>query len=145
MFQIENRGQALVSTNYWDSEDAQHGYCFLSWNAGAARLLVPDALKPQLPAMRSAASVIISRGPLVDDDHRDCLELLFEDHSDSPFVIHLSTEQSDRVLPASEHGSRFTVAIWTRGGCKARLPGGYRQVDALPCLKSWSAAPASDG
>lgn len=45
MFFIENEGQAVARTDYWQSVQAQAGYVYLSWNAGAARLLVPDAAK----------------------------------------------------------------------------------------------------
>ncbi len=52
MFFIENEGQAVAGTDYWQSVQAQAGYVYLSWNAGAARLLVPDAAKHLLREMR---------------------------------------------------------------------------------------------
>ncbi len=52
MFFIENEGQAVTRTDYWQSVQAQAGYVYLSWNAGAARLLVPDAAKHLLREMR---------------------------------------------------------------------------------------------
>lgn len=61
MFFIENEGQAVARTDYWQSVQAQAGYVYLSWNAGAARLLVPDAAKHLLREMRGAEYVIISR------------------------------------------------------------------------------------
>ena len=54
MFFIENEGQAVAGTDYWQSVQAQAGYVYLSWNAGAARLLVPDAAKHLLREMRGA-------------------------------------------------------------------------------------------
>ncbi|EFM3454819.1 hypothetical protein HB548_005033 [Escherichia coli] len=83
MFFIENEGQAVAGTDYWQSVQAQAGYVYLSWNAGAARLLVPDAAKHLLREMRGAEYVIISKGTL---DGRDALELVFEDGSDAPFI-----------------------------------------------------------
>ncbi len=35
---IKNSGQAIAETNYWQSEYANKGYVFLSWNAGAAQI-----------------------------------------------------------------------------------------------------------
>lgn len=96
MFFIENEGQAVAGTDYWQSVQAQAGYVYLSWNAGAARLLVPDAAKHLLREMRGAEYVIISKGAL---HGRDALELVFEDGSDAPFVIHMLSEQCDRLLP----------------------------------------------
>src|ERR1700744_5802447 len=44
MITIANDGQNLITTNYWDSEYAKMGLIYLTWNAGAARLLLPDVL-----------------------------------------------------------------------------------------------------
>lgn len=52
MFFIENEGQAVARTDYWQSVQAQAGYVYLSGNASAARLLVPDAAKHLLREMR---------------------------------------------------------------------------------------------
>ncbi|EAY3673144.1 hypothetical protein FGR80_23295, partial [Salmonella enterica] len=113
MFFIENEGQAVAGTDYWQSVQAQAGYVYLSWNAGAARLLVPDAAKHLLREMRGAEYVIISKGML---HGRDALELIFEDGSDAPFVIHMLSEQCDRLLPENNQGGGFVVTVWTRGG-----------------------------
>jgi hypothetical protein len=134
MIKIENKGQQVVSTNYWGSEHAKRGYFYLSWNAGAARLLVPDSMKAQIREMKSAEYVVVSRGKF---EGRDALELMFEDGSDSPYVVHMVTEQTDRLIPESDQGGGFVVAVWTRSGMKLRLPGKYREVDVLPCLAAW--------
>lgn len=135
MFTFENQGQRLLKTNYWASEHAQAGYFFLSWNAGAARLLIPDAQKSALKDMKTAKEVIISRGKW---QGRDALELLFEDGTDSPYAIHLVSEQTDRLIPEEQQGGGFVVTLWTCGGLKARLTGKYRVVDTLPDLRPWT-------
>lgn len=137
MITIENAGQRIVATNYWDLEHAKAGFCFLSWNAGAARLLLPDSQKAMLRDMKTARYVVISRGPWTDQGGRDSLELMFEDETDSPFCLHLLSGQSDRMLPEGNQGGGFVVTVWTRGGEKLRLPGKYREVSALPCLEPW--------
>lgn len=63
MLKIENRGQVIASTDYWNSEHAVAGYCYLSWNAGAARLLVPALREQWLKEMSGAKYVVVSRGP----------------------------------------------------------------------------------
>ncbi len=138
MLLIKNKGQAIAETNYWSSEHAANGLLYLSWNAGAARLLVPDAVKSMLAEMRGARYVLVSRGPWFEHGNRDSLELLFEDGSDSPFCVHLVAEQTDRLLPEDNQGGGFMVAVWTRGGEKLRLPGKYRVVAGIPCLDPWS-------
>ena len=135
---ISNRGQAIEDTNYWDHPNAQAGYFYLSWTAGAARLLVPDNQKLSVREMRSAKYVIVSRGPWHDQGGREAVELLFEDESDCPYCLHLVAEQCDKLIPAAEQGGGFVMTVWTRGGLKLRLPAKYRMVDAIPCMKEWS-------
>ena len=136
---IQNRGQALLATDYWDSPNARAGYFYLSWNAGAWRVLVPDNQKPALREMRTAVEVIVSRGPWSDQGGREALELLWEDGSDNPYCLHLVAEQTDRLLPDTDQGGGFVITAWTRGGLKGRWPGRYRRVDHIPYLEPWSA------
>jgi hypothetical protein len=137
MLTIQNEGQAIKATNYWDSEHARNGLVYLSWNAGAGRVLIPDSVKPRLREMKGAREVIVSRGPWTDQGGRDALELLWEDGSDNPFCLHLSAEQCDRLIPEAQQGGGFVIATWTRGGLQERWPGRYRVVDAIPCLLPW--------
>lgn len=135
---IRNEGQAIVETNYFDTRNAQAGYLFVSWNAGAARILLPETQIALLREMRTGKHVIISRGPL---DGRDALELLFEDGSDAPFAAHVLMEQTDRSLPETDQGGGLVVTVWSRHGGqlreRLRLPGKYRTVESLPCLDAW--------
>ena len=134
-----NRGQALTNTNYWNHELAQAGYLFLSWNAGAARLLVPDSQKPMLREMKSVKYVVLSRGPLLVNGRGviEGLELLFEDESNNPLVLMMEMEQSALIPSDLAQGANFTLIVYTRGGEKLRLPGKFRRVSSIPCLKHW--------
>jgi hypothetical protein len=138
MMLIENHGQAIRSTTYWDSDQAKAGLLYLSWNVGAARLLIPDSAKPLLREMTGARLVIVSRGPWLEHGRRDALELLWEDGSDAPFCVHLVAEQTDRLIPEEQQGGGFAVTAWTRGGIKARWPGKYRVVPQIPDASPWS-------
>lgn len=138
MIQIDNESQKILSTNYWESEDALRGMLFLSWNAGAARVLLPDSHVLLLKEMQSGKYVIISRGPWTEQGDREGLELLFEDNSYSPFCLYLLAEQCDRLLPDTDQKSNFSVNVWTREGEKLRLPGKYRQVESVPSLAPWA-------
>ena len=137
MITISNRGQAILSTNYWDSDHAAWGLFFLSWNAGAARLLVPDGQRSALRDMQGAREVLVSRGPWTDQGGRDALELLWEDGSDAPFCIHLLADQTDRMIPETDQGGGLVVTAWTRGGQKGRWPARYRVVPEVPWLRPW--------
>ena len=136
--QIANSGPEITETNYWDGAHSRAGFYFLSWNAGVARLLVPDVRAGDLRDMRTAQYVIVSRGPWPEQDGREGLELLFEDGSDAPFCLHLSAEQCDRLLPDADQGAGFSVVAWTRSGKFASWPGKYRKVTRIPCLEPWS-------
>lgn len=117
MITIENDGRLIRSTNYWDSEHARLGYFFLSWNAGAARLLVPDSQTSQIKEMRTGDVVIISREPL---EGRPATLIIFDDHTQEPYSVHVLDEQSDRV-PSREPGG-FLFFAWTREGEQLCLP-----------------------
>lgn len=138
MITVENAGQRIVRTNYWTSEQAIAGYFYLTWNAGAGRILIPDAQKSALREMRSAEMVIVSSGPWIEHSGRMALELLFEDSSDIPFCLHMVAEQTDRMLPDTDQGGGFVITAWTRGGEKGRWPGRFRKVESIPCLDSWT-------
>jgi hypothetical protein len=135
---IQNRGQSILTTDYWDSDHARAGYCFLSWNAGSGRVLIPDSQKALLREMKTAREVIVSRGSWHDQDGREALELMWEDDSDAPFCLHLVAEQCDRLLPDTDQGGGFVIAAWTRGGLKGRWPGRYRRVERIPYLEPWT-------
>lgn len=134
MITIQNDGQRIANTNYWQSPQAAKGYCYLSWNAGAARVLVPRAMEPHVTEMKTGEFVVISRGRF---EGRDALELMFEDQSDAPYCLHIVAEQCDRVIPDTEQGAGFAVAVWTEAGKQLELPGRYRTVDQLPCMQEW--------
>src|SRR5438034_971361 len=118
LIQISNNGKELKYTNYWDMDHAKQGFFYLSWNAGAARLLVPASQESQIEEMSSAKYVIISKGKL---SGKDALELMFEDDSDAPFCLYLDQAQTDRNLPAKDQGSGFDFCVWTQEGKKATI------------------------
>lgn len=140
--ELQNNGQEIISTNYFDTTHAQRGYFYLSSNAGAFRLLVPDGQIPVIEECKTATEVIISRGPWPEQGRQDAIEILFEDRSDSPYAIHLSSEQVDR-LPLDQDQDirgqppRWRFAAWARAGKALELPCRYRRVKEIPCLRKW--------
>jgi len=134
---IENNGREIKNTNYWNSPHAKRGFLFLTWNAGAARLLVPGSARGILAEMRGAREVIVSRGPWIEQGRREALEMLWEDGSDAPFCLHLVAEQTDRLIPESDQGGGFIVSAWTRDGKRGEWPGKYRVVPEIPWLQPW--------
>lgn len=132
---IGNNGQKIVKTNYWQTKHAEKGFVYLSWNAGAGRLLVPKNQEHILDEMKTGVYVIVSRGKW---NERDALELLFEDNTDAPYSISIVSDQTDRLLPETDQGGGFVIAVWTENGKQLELPAKYREVESLPCLLAWS-------
>jgi len=133
---ITNKSQAIASTNYFDSEFAASGDFFLSLSSGALRLLMPDNQKSALRDMRSAKYVIVTRGPWQERGGIEAVELLFEDHSEMPYVLTLPYWQCDWMI-AGRQGDIFNFSVWTRGGMKIMTTGRNRGKHPLPCLKAW--------
>lgn len=139
---IRNDGELIVGTNFWSTDLAARGFCYLSWNAGAARLLLPAAQAPLLEEMQTGKDVVLSCGPW-PEQKRDGIEILFDDGSENPFALHLDQRQSDRTpdtIPLAPF--HFTVWLPPEAGQLPTLAFCYpyaklRRVDALPCLKAW--------
>lgn len=139
MIIFRNDGTQIAHTNYWTSDLAKAGYAFLSYNAGAARLLLPPALAPAVEEMKLAREVILSVGHW-PAKQADGVEVMFEDDSDSPWALHMSLEQCDRRLPEDNQGGGFFVSVWTEDlGEVFRLPARFRKVAQIPCLAPWQA------
>jgi hypothetical protein len=140
--EIGNDGPALVQTNYWDLPQAQAGFFYASGNAGAYRLLVPDVKRGELSEMKTGKSVVMTRGrggpSLSEMTGKDLIELLFDDGSDSPYVLFMLAEQFDR-LP--EKGSRdgFAFHVYTRDGLQFSFDAHFRRANKpLPDMRPWA-------
>jgi len=149
MIIIRNSGKKVVETNYFDSVAAKRGLAFLSMHDGGIRLLLPDYLPDfilgadssatctynAVAVMNTADHVVISRGPSKSFQKQDMLEILFEDHSDTPVSLHMSAEQC-AILPGNKDiGYELEFSAWTRDGKQFSKPCYYRTVNNIPCLK----------
>jgi hypothetical protein len=142
LLRIENDGPLVANTNFWSTAAAKAGKFFLSINAGAFRLLVPSQHQGALREMRSAHTVVVSRGPWPAQRLADALELLFDDGSEDPFSLHLSPEACDRLLPDTDSAREWTCSVWVHlvgERCRQALtkPAYYRRVRHLPDLRPW--------
>ncbi|MGB3988437.1 MAG: hypothetical protein WBK67_01960 [Minisyncoccales bacterium] len=140
MIAIENAGPRIVSSTYWDSELNARGVIVCSLNAGAFRLLLPDSLASEVPEMSTGKEVIVSKGAYRGQKG---YEFLFDDHSESPYSILIGWNQMVTFHPADrEHGKAIQVSVWIRGSKEMlNLPGWFRVVQQLPCLKPWAGQP----
>ncbi len=138
MLSIENDGSNIRATNFWQTPFAAAGAFYLSVNANAFRLLVPDSQKAAIQEISTAREVIVSRGPWPAKSRADAIELLFEDGTDTPFTLHFGVEQIDRLPLDSDAGHQLMFSAWTKGPVKVLTrPARYRRVAAIPCLEPW--------
>lgn len=135
---INNDGPQIVSTNYFDISLARRGAFYVSINAGAFRLLVPPTYEQAIADFQTAREVIVSRGTW---QGKEALELLFDDHTDNPYSIHVGPGQYDRLPLASDAGKAWQFSAWVKHGQQLQRayesPCYYRVVRSLPYLKPW--------
>lgn len=137
MIRIENKGQEIISTNYFQTENARNGYFYLSVNASAFRLFVPRMQESAIAEFQTAKNLIISRGNF---QGYDALEILFDDETDNPYSIHIISAQIDRMPVADDAGWSYTFSAWTSAGGESvkkvfEMDCFYRVVSKLPCLQ----------
>lgn len=113
MIAIQNDGPGIASTNYWDTEHAMRGLCYLSGNAGVWRLLVPPEAESMLAEMKTGHRVTIERSLHIAGNW----DVVFEDGTDAPFSVAIDPRQIDRSM---EPGS-CDLTVWTRRGCELAL------------------------
>lgn len=133
---IQNDGPQILETNYFETSLARRGGFYLSINAGAFRLLVPAMNEAAIREFRTAREVIISRGTW---QSKEALELLFDDHTDNPYSIHIGPGQYDRLPLPQDAGKPWEFSAWVKHGQELQQAYKsvchYRIVKALPYLK----------
>ena len=133
---VENNEQEIISTNYWESEYAQNGYFYLSINAGAFRLLVPENQEQLINEFKTGEYCIISKGPSPSPLHPFAIELLFEDHTSTPFHLILCAGQVERNPSDRDAGKKYTLSVWKNGCNKVlEMDAYFRLVNRIPYLK----------
>jgi hypothetical protein len=132
----------VVSSTYWGSEYDRPGKLYASCNAGTVRLLLPTAGPPDLvPAARGSEYAILSRGPWPAAALPDAVEIVLEEHTDSPYALHLSPTSFDLLPAEPDPGREWELAFWElRDGTPhlaASLLCRWRRVPRLPWLRPW--------
>lgn len=136
-----NDGQDInmSETIFWDTEMGQSGPFCLTWNEGAARLLVPDCLRGDFNAhMSGTQQVVLSRGPHMNLGGRDYFEILFDDGSDGPMHLFMPVNASHMTPDFAAMPREFPLTVWTRDGKAASFNGKFRVAKELPLLAPWT-------
>ena len=142
LIHIGNDGGEIVETNYFSGEMSE--FLFLSFNGGAARLLIPDSYVDEIPEMlRGVKDIVITYSKVFN--HKEArgengaYEILFDDHSSNPYVIYIPSQQSDRILSLADSGQELDFFMVTsEGGCKQLdILCRFRIASEVPCLLGW--------
>lgn len=138
---VENHGPLVVASSYWGSDVERAGKLWCTCNAGAIRILVPRSHRAMIQEWRSADYAILSRGPWPEAGRSDGVEILWEDHTDSPFALHLGPESFD-LLPAEPPPDRqWIISVWDdkkgRPHKALERPCHWRRVPRIPWMKPW--------
>lgn len=139
---INSDGEKIVSSNYWDTSHAQQGLFYLSVNAGAFRLLIPDEWASTMPADFGRRHAIITRGwhEVGEMMH----EIMFT-RDDSSRIYHedLYEDCVDRQFSIEEAASQDRQLILYHRNCieMIRMPVFFRAQKYLPCLEPWQVKP----
>jgi hypothetical protein len=137
MIHIENHGPLITATDFWDVEWRDF---FLSYNAGAFRLLMPIEFLKDQEEMRTGRQIVVSVGTL--NGVPDCAEVMFDDGSEEPYALQFTPDNYD-VLPEGDFGPECVITIWMpkrkhKVPHKAiERPAYFRRVQELPCLEPW--------
>jgi len=98
---ISNRGQEIASTDYWQTEHARRGYLYLSFNAGALRVLVPEPAVGSLQDLPPAGTPCEYLQEGLPGEPR-MPALLWNDDPAQPYRIAVSSYQVDRRVREAE-------------------------------------------
>jgi hypothetical protein len=134
-----NEGPAIVESSYWTSGLAKAGKVYVTVNAGAIRVLVPNQFRDLPDEVGSAQYAVLSRGPWPAQRLADAVEILWEDGSQSPYALHLAPEAFD-LLPGDPGVSDWIVTTWDvdaagRPRLRTQHLCFWRRVPRLPWLK----------
>jgi hypothetical protein len=86
VIKVSSQGSEIIETNYWGSPYDKTGLILCSINKGTIRVLIPDLKRGYLADMATAQYCILSRGRWPEAGEEG-IEILWEDHSTSPFIL----------------------------------------------------------
>ncbi len=129
---ISNAGAEIIGSNYFDSLWAEAGLCYLSGNAGAARLLIPDSQTHTISAMRTGRFCVLTTGLFKGVP---CIEIMFDDGSRAPHAVIITQDMCDFSFQPSR--TAFKLSAWTRNGKIGEWTAFERAAKRLPCLQPW--------
>ncbi len=112
---IKNDGKEIISTNYFDSKLNKRGKYYISLNAGAFRLLIPDVYVDEIKReLKLAKRIVITRKALQIDAEVQGFEILLDDKSEDPYIFQFSENSFDRIPEKNDENKTFFFSAWIR-------------------------------
>lgn len=105
---IENEGPVITGTNFFESELNDAGKFFVSLNAGAVRLLVPDTMLRELKRELS----LVKKVNL--EKEGDWYFIVLDDGSKNPYTLQCLPNSFDRLPAKEDVGKAITFSAWGR-------------------------------
>lgn len=139
-FEIE--GLNLCGTNYYSHPYCRKGLMAMCGGEGAAHLLVP----PMVMSGRTSSDLIAELKNVdyvvasIEKGGQRRVDLLFEDHSETPFSIQLAACQCVPNLSEEDDGTtdlRFRIYVDSTLAIIRDYPLRVRFVDDYPCHREW--------
>lgn len=139
---IGNNSQEITSTNYWELPYNTRGEFYISINAACVRLLIPEKFDADIDfidALLSSKQIILSiLKKYLIEENKLAIELMFDDHSQNPYCIHMGAHQIDRLF-LNEDNNKITRFISYAKGLRVvnDTHCGIRHVNKIPCMSEW--------
>jgi hypothetical protein len=125
----------MTDTTYWETDACEEGSYHLAFNMDTYSLLIPGNKDEWLSEIVEADSVVITRGSY--KGLKDSFEIMFEDNTETPFMIIISDEQFTRLSPLKEGwNGHLYIFVGSLYNCKLDFDKVYYRVaDTLPYCK----------
>jgi hypothetical protein len=108
---FENDEKEIIATNYYQTELNTHNKFYVSLNAGAFRLLIPETLTEKIIyELNLSKKILIFRKKL--SFGLIGFQILLDDGSSNPFIFEFTENSFDRLPIREDSGRKFTFLAY---------------------------------
>jgi hypothetical protein len=126
MCQFDKEG-FITETTYWETDVCEEGKYYLVFNMNTYSLLIPEYKDDWLVEITEAQSVVITKGNY--NGKNDCFEIMFEDNTETPYMIIIPDEQFSRITPLKDGwNGNFYIYVGSLFNCKIDFENVYYRV-----------------
>lgn len=112
---IDDNG-IIRGSNYWATNFNALGYFFILALEHTVVLFAPDSLREQLcKEIEGATTIEVNHGLSTEHDGMECLEVIFDDNSRSPYCLQVAVEQQAQIAFPLEAGFKSFSVVFSDG------------------------------